>query len=373
MIGRWFTFGALMYLCIFAGDASASASFVIQSQDYTHFVLKGYSGLTETTLFQGELATGVKQNIATTYKGLALLLFEHGQGYPIIIGNQPFLIKISNPDTVPSFTGSEENDHFYAHLRGAEAGSAHYEFALLMINAKQLLDSTGSISTVDELQTMKEKFHAFVRTDYQNLYHSDMLRRLIAQYFMMHEYVDYHIPGAPATDIQVRYQQAVMDGVRNWLDVLKPNIPLHEILNYIVSLYYDRSMVALAFKIIENFREVAHCPGKDKASFTFPPNLALTDTDGNQKTLLELGGKKTVSFVSDECPVSMVESVIEARRFAQQPNTTLIVVPLQPLSEYHLAISKMVNGGNMFFVDDEKWRKENVPYNIKLPWFILIR
>ena len=43
---------------------------------------------------------------------------------------------------------------------------------------------------------------------------------------------------------------------------------------------------------------------------------------------------------------------------------------MQPLSEKHLALQRMVNGGNMLFVDNEKWRKGNVPERMKLPRFI---
>jgi hypothetical protein len=83
----------------------------------------------------------------------------------------------------------------------------------------------------------------------------------MAQYFMMQEYVNYHTEGIPASDIKVKYQQAVLDGVGNWLEILSTHIPGYEILNYCVSLYYNRSMVTLASLIIENFRAVAYCPG----------------------------------------------------------------------------------------------------------------
>ncbi len=73
-----------------------------------------------------------------------------------------------------------------------------------------------------------------------------MIRRLVGQYFMMHEYVDYHIEGAPAADIKKRYQKEFLAGVGDWLKILSPHISETEILNYCVSLYYNRSMVTLA-------------------------------------------------------------------------------------------------------------------------------
>ncbi|WP_143170863.1 hypothetical protein [Desulfopila aestuarii] len=348
------------------------ASFDIQSKEAVHLEIKGYDGLAETSLFHGKLAAETMQHIATSYTGLALLSFEHGQTYPVIIGTHSFVLTISTPNTPPSFSGSSENEYFFARLGGTKTEGSQCEFADLMIEAKQLLDSTGSIRTVAELQTMKDKFHTFVRSNCKSLYHSDMLRRLIAQYFMMHEYVDYHVPGTPATDIKMQYQNAVMDGVRNWLEILKPDIPQNEVLNYCVSLYYDRSMVTLASKIIENFRATAYCPGEERPTPVFPPDLTVIDAKGNKRILRQLSSNTTIAVVSDDCPVSKVDTVMQARRLAQQAGKTMVVAPLQPLSENHLSMQKMVSGGNMLFVDDEKWRKENMPQQMKLPRFIRV-
>lgn len=105
---------------------------------------------------------------------------------------------------------------------------------------------------------------------------------------------------------------------------------------------------------------------------SLPGNLLLSN--GKTETnLRNLQGQKLVAFVADDCPVSKVETVIKARRLAKQTDTILIVIPLEPLSENHLAMRQMVRGDNMLFVDDENWRKENVPEKMKLPRFIQIR
>ncbi len=373
MISKWVITGILFTIFILSWGGNSWSSLTIQSDEAVNLNIKGYNGLREITLFQEKLAAGVRKKVETSYRGLALLLFEHGQAYPVILGEQSFTLHIVNANSLPSFTDSEENDFFYRLLQGEKAGPDQYDLPLLMVKSKQLLDATGSIHTVNELQAMKEKIYSFVGTHYQDLYHSDMLRRLIAQSFMMLERVVYHIEGTPATDIKIRYQKAVVDGAVNWLKVLGPHIPDHEVLNYFVSFYYNRSMVSLAHKIIENFREIAHCPGEKKVTFVFPPTLALTNAKGNRKTLKELSGRKQVAFVSDDCPVSKVETVIEARRLIRHPDTTLIVIPLQPLSEQHLAMRRMVKGGNMLFVDDDKWGQVNVPEKMKLPRFIQIK
>jgi hypothetical protein len=365
-------FAILSVLLAWAGVDKALASFIVHSRGEADIQVKGFDDLKSFILFEGHLAAGTEKRIDTEYQGLALLLFKNGPHYPLVLGDCSFTLRIESPDKLPSFTGSVENCLFYRLLTDTPPGPDRYDFPLLMIKAKELLETTRSIRTVDELTAMRDGFHRFVSVHYQDLRHSDMLMRFIAQSFMMLEYFDYHIPGSPATDIQVRYQQAVMDGVRNWLDVLKHNIPDHEILNYIVSLYYDRSMVTLAYKIIESFKEVALCPGEEKLTPAFSPTLNLTDANGKQKTLQELSGKKTFAFVSDDCPVSKVETVIKARHLARQGNEALIVVPLQPLSKIHLSILRMVSGGNIMFINDEKWRKENIQQRMKLPLFIQV-
>lgn len=364
----------LFVLFVLTTVETTLASFVIQSQDTVNIELKGYSGLTDATLFKGSLHAGAKHTVDTPYRGLALLIFEKGQRYPVILGEQSFLLTIKNPDSLPSFTGSVENEFLYNSLTGAEQGQKQYDFPLLMIEAKQLLNSSHSIRTVDELAAMKEKFHIFTSTHYQQLQYSDMLMRLIGQYFMMHEYVNFHIEGTPASDIQVRYKKAVINGVGNWLELLKVNIPEHDVLNYCVSLYYNRSMVSLAHLIVSNFRDIAYCPGNIEKSIRLSKDLSITDADGNRKGILnDFGNSAVISFVSDDCPVSMVETVVRARQLAaQEKDAKLIVAPLQELSNKHLAMRRMLSSANMLFVNDEKWYKNSLPKDVRLPLFVNI-
>lgn len=200
---------------MFATAHPCRAQFVIHSSTAIEVTIIGYSGLDQQTLFDGKLTADSNTPVDTSYRGLALLVCEKGEQYPLILDQQPYTLNIKDPATMPSFIGNPENDYFYKRRTAGNTEGIQYEFPELMILGKKLLDSTGSIRTVDELHAMKEKFHDFVRTNYQNMYHSDMLRRLIGRYFMMHEYIDYHLPGAPVTDIKAQYQKAIMDGVRN--------------------------------------------------------------------------------------------------------------------------------------------------------------
>ena len=366
----WFLF----VLVVFSGCETARATLGIHSQTAVEIELTGYNSLVESPIFKGNLEAGSKHDINTPYRGLALLVFAEGQRYPVIIGDESFTLNIVGPGEPPSFAGSGENDFLYKKLSGENPPPGQYDFALLMIQAKDLLESTHSIRTVEELTAKKKEYHDFVRKHYENLKHSDMIRRLIAQYFMMHEYVDYHTEGAPAANIRIQYQKEVVNGVGSWLAILQPHLQQQEILNYCVSLYYDRSMVTLASLIIANYRDAAFCPGDEKETFSFPADMHIAEADGGKERKLGgLKGDKIIAFVSEDCPVSMVETVSKARQLAgRKENVPVIVAPLEKLSRNHLSMGRMISNGNLFFINDEKWRKDNLAKKIKLPLFVWI-
>jgi len=364
----------LFIVVALSGCATGSGKLVVHSQTSVAIDLIGYDGLNEVRIFAGDVVPGSGQEIQTSYRGLALLGFAGGQRYPVIIGDESLILNIGGPGEPPAFEGNGENDFLYKKLSGADPASDKYNFVLLMLQAKDLLESSSSIRTVEELTVKKKEFHEFVRKNYETLRHSDMIRRLIAQYFMMHEYVNYHKEGAPATNIRIQYQKEVVNGVGGLLETLKPHLQQQEVLNYIVSLYYNRSMVTLASLIIENFRNVAYCPGDDKKIFSFSGDMLITVADGNQERKLgDFKGTKIISFVSEDCPVSMVETVSKARQLAdRKENVPVIVAPLQKLSNDHFTMASMIRHKNMFFINDEQWRKENLPKKIQLPLFIRI-
>ncbi len=374
MACKTFFTGFLFVSSLLLTSESAWAMLVIYSQTAVEVELTGYDGLTASSLFKGSVAIGRENEIAGSYQGLALLSFAEGQRYPVIIGDTSFTLNIANTAEPPSFSGSSENDFLYSLLSGISPGATQYDFALLMIQAKQLLESSSSIRTLKELAAKKQEFHAFVRDHYQSLRHSDMVRRLIDQYFMMHEYVDYRTEGTPATGIRVQYQKAVLNGVGSWLEILKPHIPEHEILNYCISFYYKRSMITLASQIVDNFQSAAYCPGVEKESFRFPKDLRVSEANGRMRPLGTIKGKKIVAFVSDDCPVSMVETISKVRHLADQnEDVHVIVAPLQQLSVRTLGMNRMVRNKNILFINDEKWRKTNLTKRIKLPLFVPTR
>lgn len=350
------------------------AELFIHSQSEVEIELTGYNGLAEISLYKSRLEAGSKHQINTHYRGLALLVFAGGQRYPVIIGDESFTLKIAAPAEPPSFVGSNENGFFYQSLLGGDSPPGQYGFALLVIQAINLQESSQSIRTVKELADKKREFHEFVRKHYHNLKHSDMVQRLIMQYFMMHEYVDYHTDGTPATDIRAKYHKAVLNGVGEWLEILQPHLPEQEVINYCVSLYFNRSMVTLANLIIENYKDVAFCPGAEEKTFSFPGDMLIIQSGGNKERKLDdLKGNKMFAFVSEDCPVSMVATISKARRLAATKGSMpMIIAPLQELSNSHLSMTRMIRNGNMFFVNDEEWRKQNLTKKVKLPLFFLI-
>jgi hypothetical protein len=374
MIYKFIIINFLLVFYIFFYDASAWAKIVINSQTAIEIELTGYNSLETNSIYKGALAANSKHEIDTSYRGLVLLIFSGGQTYPVIIGEQSFTLKISSPGTPPSFAGSAENEFFYKALKDGDPVPGKYKFAHLMLQAKHLLESSYSIRTIKELTAKKNEFHEFVNKHYKNLSHSDMLKRLIAQYFMFHEYIDYHIKDAPATEIMVKYRKEVLTGVKGWIKNLSPHLPEHEILNYCASLYYNRSMVALASLIIDNFRNAAFCPGEKRKTFSFPKELLITKMGSSQIIKLgDLKGKKIISFVSEDCPVSMVETVIRARQLSgRKENLPVIIAAPLDLSKSYLNMAKMISKPNMFFINDEKWRKKNLEKKFMLPLFIVI-
>lgn len=349
----------------------AQAELVIQSKTAIDFKLQGYDGLEETTFFSGSLPAGGSQRVETQYNGLAMLIFSGGQQYPLLIGSKASVVTITNSNQIPFFAVGDENQLFYKLLSDDVLAGNGDSFAGLMIRGKQLLDSSSSIKTVKELHGKKIAFQKFMQHNYRDLSHSDLLRRLVGQYFMMHEYVSYHRKGEPVADIRPKYRQEVVAGVKVLLTILRDHIPENELLNYCVGLYYNRGMVTMASFIADNFKSIAYCGDNKQALINVPASQKLINSDGSAIGKLgDLKGEKIVSFVSSDCPVSMVRTVVKARELAeannQGENQFLIVVPLEQLSEKHSSMNRNVSGGAMLFVTDKLWL-ENDLQNIRLP------
>jgi hypothetical protein len=130
-------------------------------------------------------------------------------------------------------------------------------------------------------------------------------------------------------------------------------------------------MVTLAALIIEHYKEFAYCPGHEGETFIFSDDLRITDANGNRETRLSaFHHNKIIAFVSDECPVSMVETVSKARELVEhKQNVTLIVAPMTAVSDKLSAMNRMVRGGNLLFFNDVRWQQGNMSKKPRLPLF----
>lgn len=370
---RYRLLSLLILLVMSCAPATAWATCSIQSLAAVDITLTGFDGLKDVPLLQGRITPENPRQIDTPYRGLALLGFAGGQSYPVIIGDTSFAVTITSPAEPPNFTDSGENDYLYQALAGSRPASIEkYPFVDLLFAARELLESTYTISTLTELAAKKNQLNTFVAANYQNLRHSDMLRRLMNQSLMMHEYVPYRIEGEPATAIQQRYQEEVLAGVGSWLKTLSPHIPADQILNACVALYYERSMVAMAALMINRFSDAAFCPGETDKPVRFADDLTLSNGQGTrQARLTDLEGEKTIALVADDCPVSMVAAVVKARELAKSKAATpLIVAPMPTLKDTHRAMARMIRDEQILFINDEKWFREQPAARPRLPLLI---
>jgi hypothetical protein len=134
--------------------------------------------------------------------------------------------------------------------------------------------------------------------------------------------------------------------------------------------------LAAGIFIADNFREFACCGEEKQDLRDLPENLNLIRADGSAAgTSGAIKGAKTFAFVSADCPVSMVMTVIKSREAAAAKNpaaNSIIVVPLEKLSAKHRSMSSNISGGALLFVDDEQWCKINLSENMRLPFFVNI-
>jgi hypothetical protein len=372
-VRTWLVCGFLFVVLLPAGGEAAPVSFVIHSRVPVSLEVKGYHGLIETILFHGSLRAGEQQKIDTSYQGLALLVFAGGQQYPLLTNETSCRVLISSPARPPSFAGCPENSALYRAISENIQVPEKYGTAKLMMTARHLLDSVTTVRTPADLRNKRQEFLDFVQDNYPQLQYSDMVRRLMARSFMMHEYVDYHVPGSPAAEIKKRFEQAVLGNVQAWLETLSPFLPGHEILNYCVSLYYNRSMVTMAGRIMDAFPDHAWCPGTEVAALPdMPPDLPiLAPATNSTRKLADLSGQKTFALVSEKCPVSLAATVLKGRTMAKHTaRDLLIILPLEPLSETILAMNRMIRNSTLLFVNNEQWRKDTLPRQVKLPCFV---
>jgi len=306
---------SLIILLYFHSDAynSEKITIILKPDKSIEFVLMGFNGFDSYIIKQAIIDSGSQVKFSADYQGLALLIFQEGQQYPVIISKtgeakndechaedkrsiqRKLIIHIHNPDMPPDIKYSPENKFLYEWLSAymlqertilslqekqykkdepdtlifqlkkeqrkiqdqkqnhIEAlSNPEFQYAKTLLKARLLNESTYKIITIGELNAKKEAYHQFIDENYEILYHSDMLIELAKQYFMMHEYVSW-----VKEDISLaktHYQNAVVAGVGEWVKILQNRIPAEKVIEFCAELYYNRNMVTLATHIFDNFR-----------------------------------------------------------------------------------------------------------------------
>lgn len=363
----------LLLCCILAFFSVnvAGAELSISSATQMKVELYGFSALKERLLYRGVISPGSQLDIPTDYEGLGLLKVTGGKEYSVILGKEPVTIIFTLPNSSPQFVNSPENGVFSAWQQTTVTeGTEKFPFTKLLIEAKTLLETSRQITTPGELTTQKNLIHDFISRNYLSLSKSDMIKQLVVQYFLMHEYISYHTVSSSTDTLQLNYREEILDGVKSWRRILGKHMAEDEIVSFCVSFFFKREMVTLAYLLMEDNRDVATCPGEAPFPLQFPDTLKLTFGEGIETELGKILTPKLVTIISTKCTFSMVESVMKARELVEKrKGVAMIIATVEPLNREHLAMSQLVNGGLLLFVNDEKWRVEQFKNKPFLPYF----
>jgi hypothetical protein len=405
---------SLLYvlLClIFIGSNSLKAgSLIISSEEDTQFELIGFGGFGSFVLAQIEMKSGQEEVLALDYHGLALLVYETGRRYPIVLDGQNCAISLERGSGVPIFTDSGGNKFLYhflgssmqyhTQLRMLEETSGElgetddfssdilmeskringsldslyatlpndqFPLASTLLSARLLMESTYSISTIDDLNDRKAVILDFINKNYSSLQHSDMLQELGRQFMMMNEYVGRG---------KVQLKKDIIQDVANWVEVLDGRIDAAEVVDFFVATYYNRSMVTQASEIVHAFDCVMLSLPEEimlpKIGDTIP-DFDIADNDGIlTENLNSWDLPKILAFVSPEKKASLAETVILLRMIsADKLFLPVIAIPVESLSDEIISMSNLTTA-YLFFARDSKWTDNHFGRPIAMPLFLLL-
>jgi len=396
---------------IFIGSSSLKAgNLIITSEEDTQFELIGFDGLGSFNLAQIEMISGQEEILALDYQGLVLLVYEAGQRYPIVMDEQNCVISLEKGSGHPIFTDSGGNEflyHFlgssmqyhtqlrmleetYSKLGEADDFSAdilteskrvngsldslyatlpndQFPLASTLLSARLLMESTYSISTLDDLIERKAVILDFIYKNYSKLQHSDMLQELGRQYMMMNEYVG---------RAKVQLKKEIIQDVADWVEVLDGKIDAALVVDFFVATYYSRSMVTQASQIVHAFDDVMLSRPED---YLWPeigdtiPDFDMTANDGFLTEKLNSWDlPKILAFVSPEKKTSLAETVILLRMISvDKLFLPVIAIPEIYLSPEMISMTNLTTA-YLFFARDSKWTDNHFGRPLALPLFLLL-
>jgi hypothetical protein len=403
----------LLIAIILNGISFGQGSLVMKAEKSCNFQLTGFRGLYSFTIAEMSLQEGQQEVFDYNgYTGLALIVFESGQRYPLILNGDFIQAVIHDPDTAPALSGSAENDFLYSFLndfqkssrellelesslteisdadpfRGAIEGArenlttkkadleeqlntSNYLCATLLLKARVLMESTYSIKTEEELNRKKQEILGFVKENYGWLFYSDMLAELCNQFFMMEEYVFFKSQS---------FEQAIISSSNDWLELVKGYLEPKEMLGFICAFYYNRGMVSYASAIMNSQTELVF-GGNLESLPEMPKNINTLDELNISSPYMDFGaelsdlkGPKVLAIVDNSNIFSKIETIVLARLIEQQEiNCAIVIVPMGEQKEYLRLMNKMFAGTFYFSFEMPEICRE-VEMDSKLPLFITL-
>lgn len=372
--------------------------------------LIGYEGFSSYPIARIDIQAGEEIEISTDYIGLALLVYPAGQRYPIIMDGKEHQIILEKENSVPQILESVENEflyHFLAnsmmyHSRlrvletkyielGAEDSltpkiieeslqinksidslyallpSASYPMASVFIQARLLMESTYSISTLEGLNDRKLQILEYISLHYDYIGHSDMLQELGRQYMMMNEYV-----GRPKEQLN----QDIIQDVSDWIACLEGKVHPDDVVEFFVGTFYNRSMITQASEIVHAFQDIM-LQGPSNA-FPFQigdtiPNFSITNGDGVLTEDLNTWDlPKILAIVSTDSKASLAENVILLRRISDKNRFLPIIALTSSGFSAELITMSQLTTGYLFYANDDIWDNTYLGEITPTPFFLLL-
>jgi hypothetical protein len=316
--------------------------------------LTGFDGFRADTLSSLILDQSGFGAATIPYRGFILLVMEDGRIFPLILDKKKTKIFLNSYSEVPQFAGDEENTFLYTVLTSNQQfagkkmviaeGSRFFQtndpfrpvldgemdslvarkerleksiwarkegMAGLLIQGKSLIESTSEITTREQLDDQKTKILKFIQSHQEDLRHTDMLRQLAYQYEMMNEYIRWG---------KYPYEVVMVNDVGTWIDSLGKQLGSHQIVNYFLQFYLDRSMVSMAIRIAEKYESYSLCPAlnEGEADSLSDMEIKISDTRSGIGNLKKMSFLKILFFYNSGCPACIAEQISLMRTLKQE-------------------------------------------------------
>jgi len=336
-------------------------------------MITGYNYLKNDTIGMIDLNTQGEGVLKHNYIGFALITVAGTRQYPIIINKGYTTIELIPGSKTPKFGNCKDNAFLYRTLIAKEElmrkrmtidealesfddndpfrksliaekeklstkeislnknikdSSVFYVSALLM-QAKELMETTYGIKTEAELKDRKNAFLTFINKNIKTLRYSDMIQQLAGQYVMMNEYV---IIGQ-----NNHYNQVLVD-VEDWIKKFGKSIGSKQIAEHFMNIYAGRSMYGVAGRIAERFHKETACKINtktfelkgDKKSIIIEAEIKNSKAGDNTIKLKNIPSQyKILIYHSNKCSASYVQNIMLSRytreKMIQVPVITVFV------------------------------------------------